>query len=101
VRMIETGELVGLYAATDQAWLWDMVDEVVDPGTCEYIRVLNGGIEFAGGAPVVESTEGWDGESGHSPTDQLIDRISRAKWTKIDFADEGVGGVCPPFRGGG
>ena len=57
VRVIETRELVGFFGADSLVALRDCVDEVCDPGSCEYARLEQGGVTFGRGAPTLPCPE--------------------------------------------
>jgi len=104
VRMRETQEIVGLFAASSKSWLWDQVDEILEPSDCEYISVANGGIVFpdAGAPPLRKDPDqhsdasgddfAWESKHRTKTGDKLWQRIERAKaWVRMDYASEGVG----------
>jgi hypothetical protein len=48
VRVEESKEFVGIYAASNEPELFWLVDQLTDPYICEYARLNFGGICFAG-----------------------------------------------------
>lgn len=74
VRVIATGELVGLYAAQTVNGLIRAVDEVCDAGLCEYANLPSGGLHFSQGAPVVPLNR-WNQDDGDvDPAKEMFER---------------------------
>jgi hypothetical protein len=48
VRVEESKEFVGIYAASNEPELFWLVDQLTDPYICEYARLNFGGVCFAG-----------------------------------------------------
>lgn len=104
VRRRKKHSLLGLYAATSLANLWDQVDEIADPPDYEWRKIKNGGIYFPNDEPsdlskiededkMHKTAEAED--KLHATTTELLfhrwqDGKSK-KWTRFDFANEGVG----------
>jgi hypothetical protein len=53
VRVTESKEAVGIYFAMSLANLRDMVDELTDPGGCDYRSMPEGGLTFGNRCPAV------------------------------------------------
>ncbi len=80
VRTVEYKEAVGVYWTPDLATLWWMIDEVTDPGACEYCLVdAPAAVTWAGEAPAI-------GVEREDIEDEIDDReaLARVKgWTRI------------------
>jgi hypothetical protein len=98
VRTIDEHDLVGIFVASSLLELALLIDEGLDPGICEYLRIGAGGIMWTGPAvaiPVPSSgddaisddpipwseatfTEGWEEPlHGYGP--------SKGKWKPLEF----------------
>ena len=100
VREAGTTKIHGVFWANNPAELWEAVDEMSDPSAFEFAKIREpGGIWHE--MPMLEvlpSTQ--SGEDGHIlhpltlPGEHLCYQIfsqSKHKWTRFDYADEGVG----------
>jgi hypothetical protein len=104
VRERESKCYLGIFAATEIADLWDMVDEHDDPVDYEWAEIELGGFIFGHPRPLlndisddeVDPTTEWDAPftSAKLTTNELMDRklySGDLQWTRFDFADVGDG----------
>ena len=104
VRRRKRHSLLGLYAATSLANLWDQVDEVAEPSDYEWRKIKNGGMYYPKDEPSdlskiededeVHKIAELEDKLHTTTTELLFDRWQdgkRKKWTRFDFANEGVG----------
>jgi len=93
VRMIENREAVGLFWCARRD-LWWAVDEVTDPGVCEFVAVRgDASVQFpARGADVFDPETSEDFVTSPVFSEALYDAFGR-KWRKLPYATEAGGGV--------
>jgi len=104
VRDRESKRYLGIFAATDSADLWDMVDEHDDPADYEWAEIELGGFIFENPRPLLDPTPDdevdptieWDGPFPNAKlmTNEMMHRelySDDLEWTRFDFADVGDG----------
>lgn len=83
VRVIDSKEFVGIFWASSIAWLAALVDEVCDPGACEFKRLSDGGFYIHGAAGIVPC----DGRDGDIYFDGTGDEPWWLRQNKFTFCD--------------
>jgi hypothetical protein len=84
VRTVEYKEAVGVYWTPDLDTLSRMIDEVTDPGACEYCLIdAPAAVTWAGEAPAI-------GVEREDVEDEISDREALARGASFEFALEDV-----------
>ena len=105
VRGIEDHEAVGLFWAPDIETAWFMIDEITDPGTCEYCLVdAPAAVTWSGLAPKMgvervdeeDETDDREAFAREASFDYAFDDVLYRKiikgWTKVPYTAEPDGG---------
>jgi hypothetical protein len=80
VRGIGDNEAVGFFWVNDMQELWFMIDEITDPGTCEFCEVNEpAAVTWAGDAPAM-------GIQRKDVEDEINDRDAFAREASFDYA---------------